>query len=73
MYKYLSTQRPVMPGTFPSRRGHPIQVHNFDGRVEYEGRRTWGYLIYDYPLTEDEALDYELTPVHHACVPMGGN
>ena len=66
-YKYFSTQRPVAPGTFPTRRGRPIKIRNFDSRVEFARWNVWGYLIYDYPLTEDEALDYELTPINHAC------
>jgi len=62
-YTYLSTQRPIGPGTFPQQRGKPVDVVNFDARQEYNGRLAWGYLSYDYPLSDNETKDYELQPI----------
>lgn len=60
MYRYYSTQRPVMPGTFP---GKPVQIHNFDNREDVGGQmQAWGYLEYAEPLTEKQMSDYELKP-----------
>ncbi len=61
MYRYYSTQRPVMPGTFP---GKPVQIHNFDSRESICGgqMQAWGYLEYAEPLTEKQMSDYELKP-----------
>ena len=63
-YKYYSTQRPVDIGTFPKTENGPVRFENFDKREEVEqGQfRTWGYLIYDAPLTAKQIYDYELRP-----------
>ena len=61
--KYYSTQRPVMPGSFPKPEGNKIlEIVNFDGKqyVPKIGRDAWGYIEYREPLTEKEAADYEL-------------
>lgn len=64
-FKYYSTQRPVGPGTFPKRPDNPpVQIVNYDERRPVEGGafRAWGELVFDKPLTEREAADYELRP-----------
>ena len=60
MYRYYSTQRPVGPGTVPSR---PMNIENFDRREEVPGiGPAWGYLEYKEPLDDDAAKRYELKP-----------
>ena len=61
--KYYSTQRPVAPGTFPKPEGNKVlEIVNFDKRkyCEEASRDCWGYIEYEYPLTEKQAVDYEL-------------
>ena len=61
--KYYSTQRPVGPGTFPKPKGNKVlEIVNFDKRqyCEEASRDCWGYIEYEYPLTEKQAVDYEL-------------
>jgi len=61
--RYYSTQRPVMPGTFPKPQGNKVlAIENFDERTFCMeiGREAWGYLEYEKPLTEKEAAAYEL-------------
>ena len=63
MYRYYSTMRPIAPGTFP--RTQPVQeVVNFDSRrfVPEIDREAWGYIEYAGPLTETQAVGYELVP-----------
>ncbi len=61
--RYYSTQRPVAPGTFPKPVGNKVlEIVNFD-ELKYcpeSGRDCWGYIEYEKPLTEKEAVDYEL-------------
>ncbi len=61
--RYYSTQRPVAPGTFPKPAGNKVlEIVNFD-ELKYcpeSGRDCWGYIEYEKPLTEKEAVDYEL-------------
>lgn len=61
--KYYSTQRPVMPGSFPKPQGNKVlAIENFDRRTycpEIE-REAWGYLEYEQPLTEKDVAAYEL-------------
>lgn len=62
--RYYSTQRPVMPGSYPKPQGNTVkEVHNFDERTYCEeiGREAWGYIEYERPLHRDTAADYELT------------
>lgn len=64
--RYYSTQRPVMPGSFPKPEGNKVtEIHNFDSRIYCEeiGRQAWGYIDYEKPLTYNEVNDYELAPV----------
>ncbi len=67
LYRYYSTQRPVMPGTFP---GKPTQIQNFDSKEPVCGgkMKAWGYLEYAKPLTEKQMSDYELNPAIHETV-----
>ena len=61
LYRYYSTQRPVMPGSFPKRK-------NVDALLNYPGktfvpaieREAWGWIDYTEPLEAKEADDYEL-------------
>lgn len=64
MTRYYSTQRPVMPGTFPKPTGNRIErIVNFPTRTYIDApiwRRAWGYIDYEKPLGENEASAYEL-------------
>lgn len=61
--RYYSTQRPVMPGSYPNR-DSVEEIHNFDTKTFCEeiGREAWGYIEYREPLTKEQAEAYELTP-----------
>lgn len=61
-FRYYSTQRPVMPGTFPNGTNKPMELHNFDEcqTVENVAFEAWGYLEYPMPLTKQQIEDYEL-------------
>ncbi len=61
--KYYSTQRPVMPGSYPKSQ-KVLDIRNFGNKqyVESVGRDAWGWIEYEQPLTEKEAADYELMP-----------
>ena len=61
-YKYYSTQRPIDIGTFPKTENGPIRFEDFDKRSEVEQGQflAWGYLVYDAPLTDKQADNYEL-------------
>lgn len=64
-YKYFSTQRPVMPGTYPKPKDNPAMlIHNFEKReyVPEIGRLAWGYIEYDKPLENKDIDGYELIP-----------
>lgn len=58
--RYYSTQRPVMPGSFPKEGAQ--EIHNFDSRtfIPEIGREAWGYIEYSRTLTPQEAASYEL-------------
>lgn len=62
MNRYYSTQRPVMPGSYPNR-GGVEEIHNFDTKTFCEeiGREAWGYIDYREALTKEQADTYELT------------
>ena len=65
LYKYYSTQRPVDIGTFPKPpHNAPDEIVNYDQRIPVEGGAfpAWGHLTYTRPLTEKQAVDYELRP-----------
>ena len=59
--RYYSTQRPVMPGSYPNRDGVE-KIHNFDTKTFCEeiGREAWGYIDYREPRTKEQAEAYEL-------------
>lgn len=65
LYKYYSTQRPVDIGTFPKPpHNAPDEIVNYNQRIPVEGGAfpAWGHLTYTRPLTEKQAVDYELRP-----------
>lgn len=62
-YRYFSTQRPVMPGSYPKPNGNSVkELRNFDERTYCDeiGREAWGYIEYEKPLAEAEANNYDL-------------
>lgn len=62
--RYYSTQRPVMPGSFPKPSGNEVkEVHNYGSKTYCEevGREAWGYIEYEQELTPEEVAAYELT------------
>lgn len=62
MVKYYSTQRPILPGGFPSK-SEVVKIENFETKLFCEdiGRKAWGYIEYAAELTKEEAEAYELT------------
>lgn len=62
MYRYYAILRPVSLGTVPT--VHKMTFRNFMEReyVEEIGRRAWGYVEYDQPLTPEEVSQYDLVP-----------
>ena len=60
--RYYSTQRPIVPGSYPSSYAAEIVV-NFDQKTfcEEVGREAWGYIDFAQPLPEGEAQKWELT------------
>ncbi len=61
--RYYSTQRPFGPGTFPRKDGTEA-ITNYDAPtyIEEIGRKAWGHIDYEKPLTDKEVRDYELVP-----------
>lgn len=62
--KYYSTQRPVMPGTFPKPEGNKVlNIANFDDKTYCAeiGREAWGFIEYERPLDPKQEASYELT------------
>lgn len=60
MFRYYSTQRPILPGGFP--RSVDVQkIENFDTKkfCEEIGREAWGYIEYREELSKKEMDDYE--------------
>lgn len=62
MFRYYSTQRPILPGGLP-RNADVERIENFDtkkfcGEI---GRASWGYIDFREDITEEQAEDYELT------------
>ena len=62
-YRYYSTQRPFGPGTYPRQDGTEIITNFFGGKIFCEeiGREARGFIEYIYPISPEEAKDYELT------------
>ena len=64
-YKYYSTQRPIDIGTYPKLPEAPeVELVFYDQRrpVEHGTAQAWGELIYDAPLSPEQASAYELQP-----------
>lgn len=61
MFRYYSTMRPVLPGSFP-KKALVEKIENFDTKTFCEeiGRDAWGYIEYREVLTKKEADAYEL-------------
>lgn len=61
MFRYYSTMRPVLPGSFP-RKDLVEKIENFDTKTFCEeiGREAWGYIEYREPLVKETADAYEL-------------
>lgn len=62
-YKYYSTERPVMPGSFPKPQGNTVlNIENFNDRsyVGKIGREAWGFIEYEKPISPVLLDDYEL-------------
>lgn len=69
--RYYSTQRPIVPGSYPKPQGNTVkEIRNFDERTYCEeiGREVWGYIEYERPLHRDTAADYELIADGVGCV-----
>lgn len=69
--RYYSTQRPIGPGTFPkSPENKVLEIHNFDSRTFCEeiGREAWGYIDYESPLTQEQAISHELIAPGVGCI-----
>ena len=61
--RYYSTQRPIMPGSYPKPVGNPVvETCNFDTRVVCGeiGCEAWGYIEYEQALSPGQAKAYEL-------------
>lgn len=64
--RYYSTQRPIMPGSYPKPSSNTVlEIVNFDARTYCDEirREAWGYIEYKLPLTPETATDYELLPL----------
>lgn len=62
-YKYYSTERPVMPGSFPKPQGNTVlNIENFNdcSYVGKIGREAWGFIEYEKPISPVLLDDYEL-------------
>ena len=58
-YVYYSTQRPIAPGTCPSK--GILKVSNYNYRSPIEGiGKAWGAVVYDRELDLNEVCEYEL-------------
>lgn len=65
-YRYYSTQRPVMPGSYPDPKNNKVlKIENFDHKkfVEEVDRPAWGFIEYEKPLGHFDVMDYELEAV----------
>lgn len=60
-FKYYSIERPVSPGTYPKKE-HVKRIENFSEKKQCADicMEAWGFLIYDEPLSEKEAKEYDL-------------
>lgn len=65
-YRYYSTQRPVMPGSYPKLENNRIEeISNYDSKTYAEEiqRDAWGYIEYEKPLGHFDIVNYELVAV----------
>lgn len=65
-YRYYSTQRPVMPGSYPKPGNNKVEeICNFDNKTYSEEIQTnaWGYIEYEKPLGHFDIVGYELVAV----------
>lgn len=63
--KYYSTQRPVVPGSYPKPAANKVtEIYNYEDKTYCEeiGRDAWGYIEYEQPLHTEDVMEYELTP-----------
>ena len=64
MKRYYSTERPVMPGSYPKPAGNPVkEIVNYDTRQDVGGFLACGCLEYEKPLSEKDMESYELVEV----------
>lgn len=61
MNRYYSTQRPIVPGSYPAPEWVDCII-NFPDRIFCSEirREAWGYIDYRQPLTTQQIEDYEL-------------
>ena len=75
-YRYLCSQRPPMPGAIPTAGLVSIEEPQ-DGidTAVVDGRTVncWGYVVYNRPLSDQEAKNYELTYVNCFIVRVAGS
>lgn len=60
-YRYYSTQRPVMPGSYPKPENNKVEeICNFDNKTYSEEIQTdaWGYIEYEKPLGHFDIVGY---------------
>lgn len=60
--KYYSTMRPILPGGYPQT-AKVLEIHNFDTAIFCEEIKqdAWGYILYEKPISDKDAENYELT------------
>ena len=64
--RYYSTQRPVTPGSFPKPEGNRVlEIVNFDEKIFHAepAQECLGYIDYEKPLSEKEAVSYGLVNI----------
>ena len=63
-YGYHSVRRPISVGTFPINSTGPTEIIPYDIRKWESDDHTmsWGKLYYEFPLSETEIEEYELSP-----------
>lgn len=61
--RYYSTQRPIVPGSYPKPEGNAVtEILNFEKKAFCEeiGQEVWGYVCYERPLSREQQETYEL-------------
>ena len=62
--KYYSTQRPIVPGSFPKPKGNKVnEIFNYDDKTYCKdiGREAWGHIDYKKPLDAKDVNASEIT------------